>query len=116
MKKLILLASIISATAFSPAAIAAEGSSCHFHGSKPAEESVVISCAMDRKQDLVKQGKLDASWADVKQKEVRVIEGKKGKEWQLTFKNSTASDATKQTLYMFYSMPGHFIAANYTGK
>lgn len=116
MKKLILLASLVSASVFGPTAIASEGGSCHFHGSKPASESVVVGCAMDRKQALVKQGKLDASWANVKQDEVRVVEGKKGKEWLLTFKNPAATDASKQTLYMFYSLPGNFIAANYTGK
>jgi hypothetical protein len=27
-----------------------------------------------------------------------------------------ATDASKQTLYIFFSQPGNFIAANFTGK
>ena len=116
MKKLILLISLASATAVGPATMAAESSACHFHGSKPATESVVVNCAMDRKQTLVKQGKLDSSWAQIKQDEVLIVDGKKGKEWRLTFKNPAVPDSEKQILYMFYSLPGNFIAANYTGN
>lgn len=100
----------------SPAAMAAEGGSCHFHGSKPATEAVVTGCAGDRKQALIKGGKLDASWLAVKPEKIEAVEGKKGKEWRLTFKNPAVTDASKQTLYMFYSLPGNFIAANFTGQ
>ena len=44
------------------------------------------------------------------------VEGKNMKEWKLTFKNPAEKDATKQTLYMFYTLTGNFIAANFTGK
>ena len=35
---------------------------------------------------------------------------------KLTFKNPAVTDASKQTLYMFYSPSGNFIAANFTGQ
>ncbi len=38
------------------------------------------------------------------------------KEWKLTFKNPNASDANKKNLYLFYTLPGNFIAANFTGQ
>lgn len=38
------------------------------------------------------------------------------KEWKFTFKNLAEKDAAKQTLYVFYSLAGHLIAANFTGK
>lgn len=107
---------VLSAAAWAPAAYADKGASCHFHGSRPAPEPVVAACADQRKQALVKGGKLDASWASIKPEKVETIDGKKGKEWKLTFKNPAVKDASKQTLYMFYSLPGNFIAANFTGQ
>jgi hypothetical protein len=99
-----------------PEAMADAGSSCHFHGSKPATEAVVIGCATDRKAALVRDGKLDASWQNVQPGKPETVDGKKGKEWKVTFKNPAATDKGKETLYMFYTLPGNFIAANFTGQ
>lgn len=116
MNKSFIATIVLSAAVWVPAAHADEGGGCHFHGSKPAAQSVVTGCADQRKQALVKGGKLDVSWSAVKPEKVEAIEGKKGKEWKLTFKNPAVTDASKQTLYMFYSLPGNFIAANFTGQ
>ena len=40
----------------------------------------------------------------------------KGPEWVVSFNNDKIKNKTKQTLYIFYSLNGHYIAANYTGK
>ena len=53
---------IVTSLGLSTAALAGPGDGCHFHGSKPAAESVVIKCADQRKESLVKGGKLDGSW------------------------------------------------------
>jgi len=66
--------------------------------------------------NLIKKGKIDASWAGVKLDQSEIVDGKKTKEWKLTFKNPVEKDAAKQTLYMFYSLSGNFLAANFTGK
>lgn len=116
MHKSSFAAIVLSATVCASAAHADAGGKCHFHGAKPAAESVVTGCADQRKQALVKGGKLDASWAAVKPEKIETIDGKKGKEWKLTFRNPAVADASKQTLYMFYSLPGNFIAANFTGQ
>jgi hypothetical protein len=44
------------------------------------------------------------------------VDGKKGKEWKVAFKDPGAKDKSKETLYMFFTMTGNFIAANFTGK
>jgi Family of unknown function (DUF6488) len=106
----------LSLAAMAAPARADEGGACHFHGSKPAMAETVSSCANQRKAQLIKQGKLDASWASVKAGAPEQVDGKKGKEWKLTFHNAAASDKAKQTLYMFYTLPGNFIAANFTGQ
>ncbi|MEW6480857.1 MAG: DUF6488 family protein [Pseudomonadota bacterium] len=116
MKALAIAAALASTLFAAPAAMAAEGSSCHFHGNKPASEAAVTGCANQRKASLVKAGKLDASWQAVKLDKAELVDGKNGKEWKVTFKNPAALDAAKQTLYIFFSQPGNFIAANHTGQ
>lgn len=97
-------------------ALADAGSSCHFHGSKPASEAAVNQCATQRRDSLVKTGKLDPSWQAIKAAKPEQVDGKKAKEWKVVFQNPAVTDASKQTLYMFFSLPGNFIAANYTGQ
>ena len=116
MKKFVTAAIFIVALAGSAPALANEGGSCHFHGSKPAPEKVVIDCATQRKALLIKDGKLDKTWETVKHDKVEQVEGKKGKEWKVTFKNPAVSDPAKSTLYVFLSQPGNYIAANFTGQ
>jgi hypothetical protein len=115
MKTSMLTFALVFAFAATPA-LADEGSKCHFHGSKPAAESSVLGCANERKAALIKQGKLEASWSDIQPGKPEQIDGKKGKEWKLTFKNPAAKDKAKETLYMFYTLPGNFVAANHTGQ
>ncbi len=116
MKTCVIAASVLSALAFVPQVHAGEGGSCHFHGNKPVAEAVVIDCANQRRDALVKAGKLDASWAKVPHATLEQVDGKKGKEWKLTYQNPAAADKSKQSLYLFYAPAGHFIAANHTGK
>ena len=116
MKTFIALSALVSSLLAAPTALADAGGSCHFHGNKPANEAVVSDCAAKRKAALVKAGKLDASWQAVKLDKMEQVDGKKGKEWKVTFKNPAVTDASKQTLYVFFSLPGNFIAANFTGQ
>lgn len=96
--------------------LADKGSSCHFHGHLPAKEETVLTCAAQRKDALVTSGKIEASWKRVKHEKVEQIEGKKGKEWKVTFRNPAATDKDKQALYVFLSLPGNVLAANFTGQ
>ena len=113
---IIIAASLLSTLAFAPQAQAGEGGSCHFHGNKPVSEAAVIDCANQRRDSLVKSGKLENSWSKVQHSKMEQIDGSKGKEWKLTYQNAAATDKVKQNLYMFYALAGHFIAANHTGK
>ena len=76
----------------------------------------MTGCADQRKATLVKAGKLESSWQSAKLGTLELVDGKKGKEWKVSFSNPAASDKTKQTLYVFFSHPGNFIAANFTGQ
>ncbi len=111
-----LIATLLSPFTFAPVAFADAGGDCHFHGSAPAKESIVTGCANKRKDTLATQGKIDASWKSVKVLKAETVDGKSKKEWKLTFNNPAEKDASKQTLYMFYTLSGNFIAANFTGQ
>jgi hypothetical protein len=116
--KTTLIASAFMASAFVPtAAFAGADGSCHFHGSKPAAEATVVQCATQYKDKLVAGGKLEKSWQTVSRADkVEQVDGKRSKEWKLSFKNPVAADKAKDTLYLFYTLPGNFIAANHTGQ
>jgi len=110
---------VLSAAALlaAPAALADPGAGCHFHGSKPAAEATVVGCATQYKDKLVSGNKVEKSWQAVtKPEKGEQIDGKKGKEWRLTFRNPAATDKAKESLYLFYTLPGNFIAANHTGQ
>jgi hypothetical protein len=64
----------------------------------------------------VASDKIEASWQAVKQNIAEMAEGTEGKKWKVTFKNPAIEDVIKQTLCMFYTLTGNFIAANFTGK
>ena len=116
MKFFLSTATILASTWIAQPALASEGGSCHFHGSKPAAEATVLGCAQQRKEALVKAGKIDASWQALKHDKVEAVDGKKGKEWKVTFKDPVTKDKSKETLYIFFTAPGNFIAANFTGQ
>lgn len=116
MQKLIAALGFSLTLGFSNSVTAGPGDSCHFHGSKPAAEAVVIKCADQRKESLVKSRKLEASWSTMKHESISMIDGKKGKEWRVVYKNSAATDKAKTSLFMFFTPVGNFIAANHTGQ
>ena len=116
MKNLFTFATLVATLNFAPAAFAGEDSSCHFHGSKPAAESSVVGCANQRRDALVKSGKLSPAWTTIKHDQLALVDGQKGKEWKISFKDVAAQDKTKETLYMFFTQAGNFIAANHSGK
>ncbi len=73
----------------------------------------VIEKASGYVAKLVDKGNLDASWQGVSPAEVKENDAH---EWVVTFFNPDIEDPEKQTLYMFLTMSGKYIAANFTGK
>ncbi len=116
MKKILAAIVWLASVSISPVVMADAGAQCHFHGRKPAKEATVVQCGNQQKDGLVETGRLDASWRNVKLDTIDQIDGKKGKEWRLIYKNPAVTDPSKQTLYLFFSLPGNYIAANYTGE
>ena len=92
------------------------GHSNHGHSHGTVSKARVIKKAKYKISRLVKKGKVDNSWKGLNP--VSVTQKKFGKkmEWVVEFHNQGIKDATKQKLFVFYSLDGHYIATNYTGK
>lgn len=117
MKSTLIASAFATTLLASTGAYAGADASCHFHGNKPAAQATVVQCATQYKDKLVEGGKLEKSWQAVsKAGKVEQVDGKRSKEWKLSFSNPAAADKTKDTLYLYYTLPGNFIAANHTGQ
>lgn len=116
MKNIFRSLSLVTLITLSPTAWSGEGSSCHFHGSKPAAESTIEQCANARRDLYLENGTISQSWHGIPVSAIEVIEGEKSEEWRVRFDNPNATDKSKNKLYMFFTLPGNFIAANYSGK
>jgi len=90
------------------------GHSNHGHGLM--SEAKAKAKATRTMQSLAKRGVIDKSWNSTKPVKAEKKTFAKGEEWVVSFNNDQVKDKSKQTLYIFYSLDGHYIAANYTGK
>lgn len=115
MKKFLVY--FLALFAFStPLAFAGPGSDHSHEPAAPISENEALKAAEGFVDDIIKKGKLDASWADIKPTKVIQKKFKKDLEWVVTFDNPKAADKEKQTLYVFMSLSGHYLGANFSGK
>jgi len=115
MKKLSICLLILFSLS-SPLAYGGEG---HDHGNEPVEpisESAAGEKAMAVVKSIIKNGKLPASWATLEPDKIGQKTYKKGPEWVVTFMNPEAEDKDKRTLYVFLSLAGKFLGANFSGN
>lgn len=115
MRLYILMVSLMFC--FSPTAVFAGAG--HDHGSHshdPVSKSQVEEAAMKRVEDLVSKRKIEDSWKGIKAASAEKKKFGDKEEWVVTFKNDKVSDPGKQTLYVFLSLTGDYIAANFTGQ
>ncbi|MGE4499080.1 MAG: DUF6488 family protein [Hydrogenovibrio sp.] len=88
----------------------------HQYPAKSVEKAVVLEKAGKKVNQLATAGKIDASWQGIKaSKSEQKLFGHE-KEWVITFNNPAVTDKNKQNLYLFYTLDGLYIAANYSGK
>lgn len=88
----------------------------HSHTEKAISSAEAISKATKKVKQLADAGKLDKTWGEAKASKAEQKTFSHDPEWVVSFKNSKITDSSKQTLYVFLKMSGHYIAANYTGK
>ena len=90
------------------------GHSNHGHG--PIDAAKAKAKATKTMISLAKRGVIDQSWTSTQPVKAEKKTFAKGEEWMVSFNNDQIKEKAKQTLYIFYSLDGHYIAANYTGK
>ncbi len=88
----------------------------HGHSHEPISQKEAISKATKKVKNLADAGKIDSSWSKIKAASAEQKEYSKVLEWVVTFKNDKVSDSSKQTLYLFFTLEGKYLAANYTGE
>ncbi len=107
---------VLSSLLFASPVMAGPGNK-HDHSHGPVSKEEVIKRAIKNMKRLAKAEKIDASWSKIKSPSS--IEKKtfsKATEWLVTFTNDKTSDPSKKHLYIFFTLNGHYIAANHTGK
>jgi len=109
MKKIAAILIALSVVFFSSASLGHSG-----HGHDPINASKAISKAKSVVLKLVNKGTLDLTWKDAKSYDVKKKKSSKAEEWLITVKNANTSKNT--TLYVFLSLSGEYLAANFTGK
>jgi len=76
-------------------------------------ESLILERASGFVATIVEKGRLEASWSQIKPQKARKNDRH---EWVISFFNPEIKDPQKQTLYLFLSLSGEYIAANFVGK
>ena len=88
----------------------------HSHDNTPINETTAKANAVEYVAALVKKDKLDNSWASISASEIQQISVNGNPEWKIVFVNENIADTEKQNLYVFLTLGGDYIAANFTGK
>lgn len=88
----------------------------HSHAHTPVTQDAAKTNATEIVAALVKREKIDSSWTDITAKSVEKKSINGGSEWLVIFVNDKISDASKQKLYVFLTLGGDYIAANFTGN
>lgn len=88
----------------------------HSHSYTPVDQEKAGANAVEIVTALVNRNKLDKSWSSITVSSVEKISVKGNPEWKVVFVNENIADTDKQKLYVFLTLGGDYIAANFTGK
>lgn len=88
----------------------------HGHSHDPISAETAKINATQIRNLMVEEKVLDISWKPLLASSVqkKMVNGQE--EWQVTFVNETVSDPAKKTLFIFLTLSGDYVAANFTGK
>lgn len=116
MRKTIIAVTLCTLTLTTSPVFSSPGGPGHEHSHGSISEQMAQEKAAKHVAELVAKGKIEQSWNGIKSTKTYQKTFKKGEEWVVEFVNSAASDKAKQTLYVFYTLDGHYLAANFTGQ
>ena len=82
----------------------------------PIDEEHAREMAHEVVTKLANLRKIDSSWIRVDAKKAEKKQYPSGLEWVVRFNNPDLAAKAKQNLYVFLTLSGKYIAANYTGN
>jgi len=88
----------------------------HSHSQMVGDEVTATENATNIVATLVEKNKLDKSWVSITASSVEKQTFEGNAEWVVSFVNAEITDLAMQKLYVFLTVNGEYIAANYTGK
>ena len=88
----------------------------HSHSHTPVNKKTAKINATMIVSALVKRNKLENSWTSTNASSVEKKSINGNTEWLVIFDNDKITDTSKQKLYVFLTLGGDYIAANFTGK
>lgn len=88
----------------------------HSHSSMPVSQEQAQKNATEIVAAYVDKDKLEKSWASIEASSIEKITVQGNPEWKVIFMNKDISDTDKKKLYVFLTLDGEYIAANFTGK
>lgn len=102
-------------TLFSGATIAGANHD-HGHSHDPVTQPQAEQAADRVVAALMKNKVIGESWSEIPVKNAEKKEFDGNMEWVVSYYNESISDPEKRTLYIFLTLTGEYIAANYTGE
>ena len=88
----------------------------HSHAQQPANQEAAEKSASMAVASLVAGGSVDKSWSSISANSSEKKDFNGRVEWVVVFVNEEITDPAKQKLYVFLTLSGEYIAANYTGN
>ncbi len=88
----------------------------HSHSHTQVTQTVAQTKATEIVAALVKRKKLENSWSSIVASSIETKTFNGNPEWLAIFVNTKITDTDKQKLYIFLTLGGDYIAANFTGK
>jgi len=114
--KTLLTTLVLSSSLFFGSPVIAGGGHDHGHAQAPVTQEVAEKNADQVIASLVDREKIEKNWASTKANSVDKKEINGSTEWVVIYINKKITDTEKQKLYVFLTIGGEYIAANYTGK
>ena len=112
----ILATTLVLSSLFFCAPVIAGAGHDHGHSHAPVTKETAEKNAEKAITSLVATGKIDKSWASITASSSEKKDFSGRSEWVVIFINEKITDAAEQKLYIFLTLSGEYIAANYTGN
>lgn len=113
--KFIRLALFAIVAVANPAIVNAGPGAGHTHSHEPATAAQIEAASVGARKKLFEQKKIPAALQTAPVAAIEQIDSQGKKEWRVSVAN-VGAEKGKETLYLFFSLSGNFLAANFTGK